>query len=134
MVVLAAIVVATAVPVSSSIPWATIIEVLAALVTVGGAALWAWTQAKTQRLRNDRFDRDWYGETERPGVPARPGVLEQLYTVRTEVGEIKAEVFPNHGSSIKDSVDRMDLRLKTVELDIKGIHEKLDGKQPDVHA
>ena len=116
----------TTIPVSSSFSWVAVLEALAALVTVLGAVLFLWRQTKEQRQRNDRFDRDWYGEPERPGVVARPGVLEQLQTVRMEVGQIKAEVFPNHGGSIKDAVDRMDIRLETVEVDVKGLHERLD--------
>lgn len=132
MAVIAAIVAVTAVHVSSSINVTAWLEALAAIVTIGGGALYIWKQSKSQRARNDRFDRDWYGEAERPGVPVRPGVLEQLLSLTTDVAAIKVEVFPNHGGSIKDAVTRMDTRLETVELDVRGIHEKLD--KPDVHA
>lgn len=127
MVIVAAIVAAAAVQVSP-ISWLSLLEALSAIVTIGGGLIFILRQGKTQRKRNDRFDRDWYGEPERPGVPARPGVLEQLLTVRTEVGEIRAEVFPNHGGSIKDAVDRIDIRVKTVETDVKGLHDRLDGQ------
>lgn len=125
--------------VSPTVSWVAILEGLAALVTIIGAVLYIWRQTKDQRQRNERFDRDWYGEPDRPGVPARPGVMEQLLTLSSnqqvviaDVGQIKTEVFPNHGGSIKDAVTRMDLRLETVELDVRGIHERLD-KQPNVH-
>ena len=134
MVVETALMLAEAVQVSSSVPWALIIEVLSALVTIGGAALWLLKQIREQRLRNERFDRDWYGEPERPGVPARPGVMEQLLSLRTDVNFIKTEVEYNHGSTIKDAVEVTRTTVAEMKDDIRILHERLDGKQPDVHA
>jgi hypothetical protein len=60
-------------------------------------------------LRN--FFEDWNGVQARPGVDARPGVMERLAKleeIHTEVSEIKAEVRPNHGGSLKDQVCRIE--------------------------
>lgn len=142
MVIAAALVVATAAQVSS-IHWTNVLLALAAVVSIAGAALWIMRQTREQRLRNERFDRDWYGESERPGVPARPGVMEQLLTLRTDVEGIKAEVNYNHGGSIKDVVDETREEVRKLSVDMKGVHERLDATTttttvttvtaPDVH-
>lgn len=68
---------------------------------------------------------DFNGEKERPGVPARPGVMQRLLV-------IEAEITPNHGSSIKDAVTRIDTQVADLTTDVKGLHNRLDGVQ-NVH-
>jgi hypothetical protein len=99
---------------------------LAAVVAVISGAYGAWRILSRQHKRSEQFFRDWFGEDERPGFPARPGVLVRLQaletgqeTLATQVGVIHAEVNYNHGGSIKDVVER-------IESDVKGIHERLD--------
>lgn len=60
-------------------------------------------------LRN--FFEDWNGIPARPGVDAKPGVMERLAKledIHLEVAEIKAEVKPNHGGSMRDQVTRIE--------------------------
>lgn len=47
------------------------------------------------------FLEDWFGEPERPGVAARPGILLRLV-------KIERELKPNGGSSMRDAVDRVE--------------------------
>lgn len=47
---------------------------------------------------------DWRGVPDRPGVPGRPGVMERIE-------RIERELFPNHGSSLRDAVDLTNRRL-----------------------
>lgn len=126
MVAIAVIVAGTTAQVSP-FPLVAILEGLAALVTILGAVLFLWRQTKDQRVRNERFDRDWYGEIIRPGVPARPGVMEQLLTLRVDVESIKAEVNYNHGGSIKDVVDGTRDEVRALAVDVKGLHDRLDA-------
>lgn len=42
--------------------------------------------------RVSHFLDDWFGEGPRPGVPARPGVMERLDSVEQDVASIKVHV------------------------------------------
>lgn len=78
----------------------TISAVLAAVTAIGMAVRWI-----LKRLKGlDDFLEDWRGEPERPGVPARLGVLARIE-------RLDAELRPNHGSSLRDSVDRIEAQL-----------------------
>lgn len=64
------------------------------------------------------FVDDVAGEPARPGIPARPGLMERLSTVEAKQDEqtaalevVRHEVTTNHGSSLKDSVKRLEQRF-----------------------
>lgn len=61
----------------------------------------------------DTFLEDWHGTPERPGRPAVPGVMQRLVELEGTVQQIRHEVFPNSGGSLRDAVDR----LETVTLE-----------------
>ncbi|SET43644.1 hypothetical protein [Nonomuraea wenchangensis] len=50
------------------------------------------------------FIDDWQGEPERPGVPGRDGVM-------TRLEKIEAELKTNHGSSLRDAINRIEANL-----------------------
>jgi hypothetical protein len=52
-----------------------------------------------------QFLDDWAGEEERPGVPAKRGVMQRL-------ADIEHELHPNSGGSLRDAVDRQGKALK----------------------
>ncbi|MDG4832438.1 hypothetical protein O7627_24465 [Solwaraspora sp. WMMD1047] len=54
--------------------------------------------------QNDEFRVDWYGAPARPGRAPIPGVPERL-------ARIEAELQPDHGSSLRDAVNRVEARL-----------------------
>lgn len=58
--------------------------------------------------RFGHFLDDWTGEEERPGVPARPGVMDRLGQLESATRELK----PNGGGSLKDAVNRIDERTE----------------------
>jgi hypothetical protein len=101
---------------ASSIDPTVLLTWLTCLVTLGGLL---WSVFKYGR-RIMQMVEDFNGEPERPGVPARPGVM-------TRLSAIEAEITPNHGGSIKDAVNRIDVKVVTLESDVKGIHERLDS-------
>jgi hypothetical protein len=68
---------------------------------------------------------DLFGEEERPGVPARPGVVAQVAGLKETVQTILAEVQPNHGGSIKDKTDKN-------SRDIEHLTRKVDGVVSDI--
>lgn len=47
----------------------------------------AWTRRQLSKM-DDLLD-DWRGTDARPGVPRRPGVMERLEKIETDVKEIK---------------------------------------------
>ncbi|MBB5081389.1 hypothetical protein [Nonomuraea endophytica] len=81
-------------------------------VTIVGGALGLLARAVTglaRRLRRlSHFLDDWNGEEARPGVPFRPGFAER-------VALIEAELKPNHGSSLRDAINRVEQGVRRVE-------------------
>lgn len=82
---------------------------LAGLAALGGLSGLGWRLVRAAwrfGRRIDDFLSDWFGEQARPGIPARPGVMERLQTVEKEVTY-------NDGTSLKDAVRRIELELGT---------------------
>ncbi len=69
------------------------------LVTLGVA--WTRVVRPIQRIAED-----WRGEPARPdaGIPERPGMMLRM-------ARLEAEMHPNHGSSLRDAVNRMESNL-----------------------
>ncbi|WP_051710125.1 hypothetical protein [Streptomyces sp. NRRL S-350] len=66
----------------------------------------------------EQFIDDWNGEPERPGVPARLGVMERvggiedrMAGIENRVARVEEQMNPNHGSSLRDAVDLANRRL-----------------------
>jgi tetrahydromethanopterin S-methyltransferase subunit G len=74
------------------------------------------------------FD-DFLGESERPGVPPRPGMSERISSVEFcikkidnrlediegKVAKINYELQPNSGFSVKDAINRIEKRINEIE-------------------
>jgi hypothetical protein len=80
---------------------------------------------------------DWYGEPDRPGVPARPGVLvrlqraeEGLVGIGDRLGRLEHEMQPNSGSSLRDAVDRLGDALGLLLPDGQPRPAQPDGSSP----
>lgn len=71
---------------------------------------------------------DFNGTAERPGVPARAGVMQRLQLLDDQVVVIHGEVNYNHGGSIKDAVDRVDARVEGMETTIGELKNQNDEK------
>lgn len=69
-----------------------------------------WANARWRRV-SDFLD-DWNGEPARPGFSGRPGVPERLTIVELSIATIRAEVTPNHGGSMKDTVGQINQRTR----------------------
>ncbi|WIV59061.1 hypothetical protein [Amycolatopsis nalaikhensis] len=84
-----------------------------------------WTAARNagRGLRRlVHFADDWFGEPERDGVPARPGVMERISAIETDgaatrddvrdlverVDRVEHELRPNSGASLRDAIDRVE--------------------------
>lgn len=79
---------------------------LAAIITALGV-LWrvALSGRRIARLVNQFFD-DWNGQPARPGHARRLGIPERLESVEAAQVDIRAELRPNGGGSLRDAVDR----------------------------
>ena len=72
---------------------------------------------------------DFIGEEERPGMPARPGLSEriskmeecmgsvkgQMSEIKEDIDEIKIEMRPNSGTTIRDSLNRIEVKVHQLE-------------------
>lgn len=65
---------------------------------------------RTNQLFNtwESFIRDWAGEEAGPGRDRIPGVMERL-------NEIDGQLKNNGGSSVKDAVDRIEIRVNEID-------------------
>ncbi|MFJ4013920.1 hypothetical protein [Streptomyces sp. NPDC090026] len=92
-------------PVDTAVVWALALAALAALAGL----IWRATRGvwRIGSMIDDFFD-DWKGTPARPGAPARPGVMDRLARLERVTEEIRYEIRPNSGRSLRDAVDRVD--------------------------
>lgn len=91
-----------------------------AAVAVAGLIALGWRTARGVRRLVDRMDDladDWTGTPERPGVPARLGVMARLLRIEQRLTAVEHELRPNSGHSLRDAVDRVDARTRTLTSD-----------------
>jgi hypothetical protein len=97
------------------------------IIAIGGAIGVIWTLLrpilkKTQKLMEslDRFTRDWFGEEARLGHKAIPGVLERLQKLENELSH-------NGGSSMKDSLKRVEDKIGEIDARLEEGNKRFDG-------
>lgn len=85
----------------------------------------------------EQYLADWYGEPDRPGVPARPGVLvrlqkaeEGIVGIGDRLGRLEHEMQPNSGTSLRDAVDRVGEALGLLVPDGQPRPARPDGASP----
>ena len=91
-----------------------------AAVAIAGALALAWRVIRgVVRIfrRLDDVADDWQGVPARPGVPEQPGVMARLDQIEGRVSRIEHELQPNSGQSLRDAVDRVDRRTRTLAPD-----------------
>lgn len=103
----------------------------AALAAAGTVVALVWGGLKLYHnllKRGSQFLDDWNGEPERPGVPARQGVMARLHNQDVILADhsetlkhIMHEVNYNSGSTIKDAVHRIDNSLVEVKTQLRSV-------------
>lgn len=95
--------------------WQTVLAVSGAIAILAGGAsgLYVLIVRPGQKFRQftekvGDFLEDWTGTEERPGVPARPGVM-----VRLQV--IEDQLHADHGTTLRDAVNRVEHGVRRVE-------------------
>jgi hypothetical protein len=88
---------------------------LAATVTAVGVIGVGIHKATLLVKRFIHFLDDYFGEEPRAGFEGRPGMQERLKFMEEEIACISFEMRPNHGTSIKDAVARIEKRLDNLE-------------------
>lgn len=85
------------------------------IIAIGGAlaVIWAVTRPVFKKTKNlleslQSFIRDWEGEEESPGRDSTPGVMERL-------NRIDGELKHNGGTSMKDSLKRIEKKISTID-------------------
>lgn len=79
--------------------------VIAGVISTAGVSYAAVIRPLRRMLREIvAFREDWYGESARPGVPARKGVMERL-------ADIDGQLRTNGGSSLRDAVSRIEATM-----------------------
>lgn len=84
--------------------WVDPLVLIALATTAGGAGLQLWRKVLRPLAR---MAGDWHGTEARPGVPARPGVMQRLADGDERMTRIEAELTLNGGKSMKDTVQRI---------------------------
>ena len=84
---------------------------------------WAWRIVK----RFIRLLDDFLGEPARDGLEARPGVMARLASVETIVAQVHAETRPNHGSSLRDVVNRVEQEVNAIKTEQVAVKARLDS-------
>jgi hypothetical protein len=88
---------------------------IAATITATGVIGVGLYKATKLVKRFIHFLDDYFGEEPRPGFDGRPGMQERLRFMEEEIACISFEMRPNHGTSIKDAVGRIEERLEKLE-------------------
>ena len=80
--------------------------------TACGAVLfigrWVWKIGR----RVSRFLDDFFGDPAHDGLPSTPGVMARLVKLEQSNIDIKAQVIPNGGHSLRDTVDTIQRELR----------------------
>lgn len=104
----------------------------AALIAIVGVLVFIWRKVWPYARRISHFLDDFIGEEARPGVPARPGVMERLQNHELALAEIRYHVQPNSGHSAHDRlvarVDALAAHLDEHMAESTAAHEAIEER------
>lgn len=85
----------------------------------GGRKWWQARRAREQFWRV--FMADWLGEEPRPGVPARPGVMESLLQIRTA------------GAAMSERLRKAEIELLQLRSQMSVMHNRMSAVEKSTH-
>jgi hypothetical protein len=108
------------------------LQILSVVISIVGGIITIFMTAGIPLLKRlkthvdgwELFMRDWQGEPASPGRDEVPGVMERL-------NKLDGELSNNHGSSLKDSVQRIEAKLNRMDSRIGRVEKKLNEKDSD---
>lgn len=104
---------------------------LVALATaVCGVAAWGFRQGWRTMRQVSHFLDDWKGQPEHDGVPARPGVMARLGSVEETLAAVHAETQADHGTSLRDVVNRTAADVAGIKIEQAAVRRDLDTVRP----
>lgn len=132
-------------------PW--LAALLIVLIVIGVVLRWVITTgAPALKKLTDMAD-DFLGEPSRPGVDARPGVMERLKAAevaqvtaareqaaiareQTAIAEklevVRHEMFPNSGASLRDAVDNQGRAIARIDEKLAADYERIEAVEETV--
>jgi hypothetical protein len=94
--------------------------IVTVIIMFGSFLGWLGSKLLPQIRKGTRVLDDFLGEPARPGIPARPGVIEALAGMRTDVDQVKKQVQNSHKTNFRDDLDK-----KASGADLARVEEKL---------
>lgn len=79
--------------------------IVTVILMIGSFLVWLGSKLLPQIRKGTRVLDDFLGEPARPGFPARPGVIEALAGMRTDVDLVKKQVQNSHKTNFRDDLD-----------------------------
>lgn len=114
--------------------WIRVAPWLVGILAVTIAAVWVVRKFGPAARKQGHLIDDLVGEPERPGVPARPGLMERMKAVESKTEIIRHEMFPNSGKSLRDKLDQTSDVVDTLSGDVTEMNRKLDNDNQRLEA
>lgn len=100
------------------------------VVALAAFAVWLARLLWHTLQRTIHFLDDYFGQPARDGTDARPGVMARLAALERIVQEIRAETKPNGGTSMRDSVSRIERDVGDVKDEQARLRTQIELRQP----
>lgn len=113
-------------PPAPSLDPAWISALIAFLAAAAGCAAWILRRAWHTLRQVSHFLDDWRGQDARDGLPARPGVMARIGSVEELLERVHAETQANHGTSLRDVVNRTAADVAGIKTEQAAVRADLD--------
>lgn len=112
--------------------WIRVAPWLVAAVLLIMLAVWAVRKAAPVLRKLGHLVDDLVGEPARPGVEARPGLMERMEAVEKKAEIIRHEMFPNSGASLRDAVDQQGRAIARIDEKLAADYERIEAVEETV--
>lgn len=80
--------------------------IVTVILMLGSFLIWMGSKLLPVIRKGTRVLDDFLGEPARPGIPARPGVIEALAGTRHDLDLVKKQVQNSHTTNFRDDLDK----------------------------